>query len=101
VEAHFSLFGDSTNLDTKIGSRFGLNVPWPRKPCRTQRIELLGDMGHLESHFDPFRDSVSDGARQVHGLRQSIISSEIVLDAPDDTPRLGGSSGSSFQSVWR
>jgi hypothetical protein len=24
--------------------------------------ELLGDMGHIESRFDPFRDSVSFGA---------------------------------------
>jgi hypothetical protein len=23
----------------------------------------LGDMGHVESHFDPFEDSVSIGAR--------------------------------------
>jgi hypothetical protein len=29
-------------------------------------IELLGDVGHVESHFDPFGNSV----RQVHGLRQ-------------------------------
>jgi hypothetical protein len=26
-------------------------------------MELLGDMGHVESHFSPFRDSVSIGAR--------------------------------------
>jgi hypothetical protein len=25
--------------------------------------EQLGDMGHVESHFDPFGDSVSIGAR--------------------------------------
>jgi hypothetical protein len=45
-------------------------------------MELLGDVGHLESRFGPFTGSVSDGARQVHGLRQSIISSEIVLVHP-------------------
>jgi hypothetical protein len=32
-------------------------------------MELLGDMGHEESHFFPFRDSVSVSARLVHGLR--------------------------------
>ena len=32
-------------------------------------MELLGDVGHVESHFFPFGDSVSVGARQVHGLR--------------------------------
>jgi hypothetical protein len=26
-------------------------------------VELLGDMGHVESHFVLFRDSVSVGAR--------------------------------------
>jgi hypothetical protein len=32
--------------------------------------ELLEDVGHVESHFFPFRDSVSVGARQMHSLRQ-------------------------------
>jgi hypothetical protein len=26
-----------------------------------QLMELLGDVGHVESHFDPFGDSVSFG----------------------------------------
>ena len=30
--------------------------------------ELLGDVGLVESRFDPFGDSVSFGARLVHGL---------------------------------
>jgi hypothetical protein len=34
-------------------------------------MELLGDVGHVESHFGPSRDSVSVGARWVHGLRQT------------------------------
>jgi hypothetical protein len=34
-------------------------------------MELLGDMGQVESHFGPFRDGVSLGARLVHGLRQT------------------------------
>ena len=96
-------------------------------------MELLGDMGHVESCFGPVGDGVSVGARQVHGLRQTYhrlrkslwmhpmvllgdgvmwnlvsvcletvfvsvqdrctvcaehtIGSEIVLDAPDGTPR--------------
>jgi hypothetical protein len=33
-------------------------------------MELLGDMGHVESRFGPFRDSASVVARKVHGLRQ-------------------------------
>jgi hypothetical protein len=34
-------------------------------------MELLGDMGHVESCFGPFGDGVSVGARLVHGLRQT------------------------------
>jgi hypothetical protein len=32
-------------------------------------MELLGDMGHVESRFGPSGNSVSVDARQVHGLR--------------------------------
>jgi hypothetical protein len=62
-------------------------------------MELLGDLGHVESHFCPFGDSV--GARWVHGLEIVLLlmqdkctvcaehttGSEIILDAPDGTPR--------------
>ena len=33
-------------------------------------MELLGDMGHVESCFGPFGDRTSIGARLVHGLHQ-------------------------------
>ena len=32
-------------------------------------MELLGDVGHVESRFVLFGDSVSVGARSVNGLR--------------------------------
>jgi hypothetical protein len=41
-------------------------------------MDLLSDIGHLESHFNPFGDSVSVSAK--HRL-------EIILDAPNGTPR--------------
>jgi hypothetical protein len=50
-------------------------------------MKLLGDVGLVESHFGPFGDNVSVGARWVYGLRQSTTGSEIILDAPDGTPR--------------
>ena len=34
-------------------------------------MELLGDVGHVESHFDPCGDSVSVTARKVPDLRQT------------------------------
>ena len=33
-------------------------------------MQLLGDVGHVESDFCPFGDSVSVGARYVHYLCQ-------------------------------
>jgi hypothetical protein len=33
-------------------------------------MELLGDLGHVESHFGLIGDSSSVPARLVHGLRQ-------------------------------
>ena len=50
-------------------------------------MELLGDMGHVESHFGLFGDRVSVDARYVYSLRRNTIGSEIVLDPPDGTPR--------------
>jgi hypothetical protein len=34
-------------------------------------MELLGDVGQMESHFFLFGDSVTIGARLVRGLRQT------------------------------
>ena len=51
-----------------IGAWFALNIPQARKSFWTHPIELLGA---VESHFGPFGDSVSVGARLVHGLRRT------------------------------
>ena len=50
-------------------------------------MELLHDVRQVESHFYPFGDDVSVAARLLQGLRQTYHGSEIVLDAPDGTPR--------------
>jgi hypothetical protein len=34
-------------------------------------MELLGDVGHVDSRFGPFEGSVSVGARSVLGLHQT------------------------------
>jgi hypothetical protein len=46
-----------------IGARFALNVPQAQKSLWTHPIEHLGDLGHVESHFGPFGESLSIGAR--------------------------------------
>jgi hypothetical protein len=50
-------------------------------------MELLGDLGHVESRFSPFGDRASVGARQVHGLHQTYHTLRIILNVPDATPR--------------
>jgi hypothetical protein len=34
-------------------------------------MDLLGDIGQVESRFNPFGDSVSVSARYVYGLNQT------------------------------
>ena len=47
-------------------------------------MELLGDMGHVESRYGPFGDGVQDSCTVCAKLTLGL---EIVLDAPDATPR--------------
>jgi hypothetical protein len=49
-------------------------------------MELVSDVGHVESRFSSFGDSVSVSARQMHGLHRTYRSLEIILDALDGTP---------------
>ena len=71
----------------QIGAWFAPNLPQAQKSFWTCPMELLRDVGHVESCFDPFGDGVSVSARLVHGLHHTYHGSEIVLDAPDGTPR--------------
>jgi hypothetical protein len=50
-------------------------------------MELLVDLGHVESRFGLFADSANLDARLVDGVRRMYHSSEIILDARDGTPR--------------
>jgi hypothetical protein len=50
-------------------------------------MELVDDVGHGESCFGLFGDGVNVGARWGHGLRQTYLGLEIVLDKADGTSR--------------
>jgi hypothetical protein len=89
VDSHFGPFGDSVSVVARLvhglcqtyyrlRNRFGRtrwNSLMMRLKCKldsvrlkivpilTHRVELLGDMGHVESYFGPFGHSVSVGAR--------------------------------------
>ena len=47
-------------------------------------MELLGDMGHVESRYRLFGDGVQD---RCSVRAKCTLGSEIVLDAPDGIPR--------------
>jgi hypothetical protein len=50
-------------------------------------MEPLGYMGHLESRFGPFGDSVSLVQDRSIVCTKRTIASKSILDAPDGTPR--------------
>ena len=50
-------------------------------------MELLGDMGHVESCFSLFGECVTSVQERCTVCVKRTIGSEIVLDAPDGTPR--------------
>ena len=47
----------------QIGARFAMNIPKAQKTFWTHPMELLGDVGHVESLFGPFGDSGNLDAR--------------------------------------
>ena len=48
---------------------------------------LLGDEALVQAHFGPFRDCANLDADKCTVCAERTIGSEIVLDAPDGTPR--------------
>jgi hypothetical protein len=93
LEARFGPFGDSANglrrenhrLKNSFGrSRWYSSVMWV-----LWNLVLV----RLETELMSVQDSVTVCTKHT-------IGSEIILDTPDGTPRLRGSTGSSFRSVW-
>ena len=48
---------------------------------------LLGDEAKVEAHFDPFGDSANLDADSCMVCGERTLGSEIILDAPNGTPR--------------
>jgi hypothetical protein len=57
---------------------------------------LKGDEAQVEPRFGTFGDSASLDARLVLVCAERTVGSEIVLEAPDGTPKLRGSCGILF-----
>jgi hypothetical protein len=69
-----------------MDARFASNVPQAQKSFRRHPMELLGDVGHVESRFSPFGDSVSVEQKRCTVCAKRTIGSVIVLYTPDVTP---------------
>jgi hypothetical protein len=63
VEYCFGPFGDNISVSAREVYGFAPNVPQAQKSFSMHPMELLDDMGHLESHFSLFGAIVSIGAR--------------------------------------
>jgi hypothetical protein len=50
-------------------------------------MDLLGEIGHVESRFNPFGDSGTISEDRCTVCTRRTIGIEIVLDALDGTPR--------------
>jgi hypothetical protein len=50
-------------------------------------MELLGEVGHVESRFGPFGDSVVSVQDRCTVFLKFIMGSEIVMEATGCTPR--------------
>jgi hypothetical protein len=84
-----------------MGAWFAPNVPHAQKSFLTHSMELLDDVGHVESCFGPFGDILVSMQDWSPVCAKCTIGSKIVLDTPDGTPRSRGSSGSLIQFIWR
>jgi hypothetical protein len=67
-----------------LRARFAPNVPKAQKSFRTNPIVLLGDEAQLEARFGIVLIFTKDGC--IVCVKR-IIGLEIILDAPDGTPR--------------
>jgi hypothetical protein len=63
-------------------------------------MELLGDMGYVESHFGPLEDGVSVSVRCTVFVKHSI-GSKIILDTPDRTLGDEAQMEADFGLCWR
>ena len=86
LEAHFGPFGDSANFDAR--SVHGLRRTYHRLRNRLHAPdELLGDVGHVESHSVRLETVFVLVQDRCTVYAEHTIGSEIILDAPDGTPR--------------
>jgi hypothetical protein len=87
VDARLGPFGDSANLDVRLVLGFALNRPQAQKLFWTHRIEHLGDGGHVDLISVRLETVLVSLQDRCTVYTKHTIASEIVLNAPDGTPR--------------
>jgi hypothetical protein len=87
VEACLSLFGDSANLDAKKYAWFVSNVPLAQKSCWTHPMELLGEWVMWNLVLVRLETVLVSVQYRCTVCTERTIGLEIILDAPDNTPR--------------
>jgi hypothetical protein len=76
------------------------NVQQALKSYWAHLIDLLSDVGQGEARLGLLEIVLISAQEMCTICVEHAIGSEIVLDASGGTPRLRGSSGSYFGSVW-
>jgi hypothetical protein len=86
VKTHFGLFGGNANLDARWVHSLRRMYHQAWKSFFTHPMELLGDIGCVESHIGPLKDRVSVGVRCTVCAKLTH-SSKIILETLDGSPR--------------
>jgi hypothetical protein len=86
VKTRFGPFRDNANLDARWVHSLRRMYHQAWKSIWTHPMELLGDMGCVESRIGPFKDGVSVGVRCTICAKLTL-SSKIILETLDGTPR--------------
>jgi hypothetical protein len=84
VEARFSQFGDSVNLDTS--ARFAPNVQYAMKSFSAHPIDLLGDWVKGKLVWVFLAIVLISAQERCTICIELTIGSEIILDTPNGTP---------------
>ena len=63
------------------------NIPSAQKSFWTHPLGLQGDEAQVKARFSPFGDSANLAQDRCVVCVERTIGSDIVLDAPDGTPR--------------
>jgi hypothetical protein len=64
-----------------------VDIPQAQKSFWMHPMELLGDVGHIESRFGPFETMLVSVQDRCTVCAKRTIGLEIILDAPDGPPR--------------